>query len=78
MEGRRCGTPGCYNPAKLQYPACIKLNIKGSFFCLQGCFRDKWDLHKAIHKDYSEDYFLARAALCTDEMERGWRAALWK
>ena len=40
MEGRRCRTPGCYNPAKLQYPACIKLNIQGSLFCLQACFRD--------------------------------------
>ena len=81
MEGGRCATPGCCNTAKLQCPACIKLNIQGSFFCLQGCFTDNWDLHKAIHKDFSENYFLARVALCTEEKERGSeleRAAQWK
>lgn len=78
MEGRLCRTPGCCNTAKLQCPACIKQNIQGSFFCSQGCFRDTSDLHKAIHKIYSEDYFLERAA---DEKARGVdleRAALWK
>ena len=81
MEGRLCKTPGCCNTAKLQCPACIKLNIQGSFFCSQGCFRDTSDLHKAFHKIYSEDYFLERAAMCTDEKDRGLdleRAALWK
>ena len=72
MEVRRCVSPGCYNPAKLQCPACIKLNIQGSFFCLKGCFRINWDLHKAIHKDFSEKYFFAKAAPCTDKKERGW------
>ena len=78
MEGRLCRTPGCCNTAKLQCPACIKQNIQGSFFCSQGCFRDTSDLHKAIHKIYSEDYFLERAA---GEKARGVdleRAALWK
>jgi len=50
MEGRSCETPGCGLPAKLQCPTCIKLNIQGSFFCSQQCFKGNWDLHKALHK----------------------------
>jgi len=50
MEGRSCETPGCGEPAKLQCPTCIKLNIQGSFFCSQECFKGNWDLHKALHK----------------------------
>jgi hypothetical protein len=45
-----CETPGCGEPAKLQCPTCIKLNIQGSFFCSQFCFKGNWDLHKALHK----------------------------
>ena len=50
MEGRTCETPGCEQPAKLQCPTCIKLNIQGSFFCSQECFKNNWDLHKNLHK----------------------------
>jgi len=50
MEGRSCETPGCGEPARLQCPTCIKLNIQGSFFCSQQCFKSNWDLHKNLHK----------------------------
>ena len=30
-----CETQDCNRPAKLQCPTCIKLGIKGSFFCSQ-------------------------------------------
>ncbi|CAN7992236.1 unnamed protein product [Ixodes pacificus] len=46
-----CGTLGCENSAKLQCPTCIKLGIKGSFFCSQACFKGSWDAHKQVHKD---------------------------
>lgn len=45
-----CETPGCDKLAKLQCPTCIKLNVKGSFFCSQECFKSNWDLHKVLHK----------------------------
>ena len=45
-----CETPGCSKDAKLQCPTCIKLQIQGSFFCSQECFKGNWDLHKALHK----------------------------
>ena len=50
MEGKVCGSPGCDQPAKLQCPTCIKLNIQGSFFCTQECFKANWKLHKNLHK----------------------------
>jgi len=50
MEGKTCESPGCDQPAKLQCPTCIKLNIQGSFFCTQDCFKDNWNLHKNLHK----------------------------
>jgi methionyl aminopeptidase len=50
MSGRTCGTPGCDKDATLQCPTCIKLNIQGSFFCSQPCFKGSWDVHKAMHK----------------------------
>ena len=28
MEGKVCESPGCEQPAKLQCPTCIKLNIQ--------------------------------------------------
>ncbi len=48
--GQTCETPGCEKEAKLQCPTCIKLDIKGSFFCTQACFKGSWELHKALHK----------------------------
>jgi len=45
-----CETPGCHNEAKMQCPTCIKLQIQGSFFCNQECFKGNWNLHKALHK----------------------------
>ncbi|KAI1295587.1 Methionine aminopeptidase 1 [Halotydeus destructor] len=50
MEDHNCLTPGCGKPAKLQCPSCIKLGIKGSFFCSQECFKKTWPTHKAIHR----------------------------
>ncbi|KAK8737412.1 hypothetical protein OTU49_004468, partial [Cherax quadricarinatus] len=45
-----CETPGCNAEAKLQCPTCIKLNIQGSFFCSQNCFKGYWESHKLRHK----------------------------
>ena len=46
-----CETPGCKSKeARLQCPTCIKLGIKGSFFCSQECFKDNWNVHKNVHK----------------------------
>jgi len=50
MEGKMCESPSCEKPAKLQCPTCIKLNIQGSFFCNQECFKSNWELHKNLHK----------------------------
>ena len=50
QQSSSCKSPGCGEPAKLQCPTCIKLNIQGSFFCSQDCFKGNWDLHKALHK----------------------------
>ena len=36
MDKQTCETPGCDEAAKLQCPTCIKLEIKGSYFCSQG------------------------------------------
>lgn len=44
-----CETPGCNSEARLQCPTCIKLGIKGSFFCSQECFKANWSQHKAVH-----------------------------
>ena len=41
-EGEVCQTAGCGKPAKLQCPTCLKLKIKGSFFCSQECFKKNW------------------------------------
>jgi len=30
-----CETQDCNKPAKLQCPTCLKLGIKGSYFCTQ-------------------------------------------
>ena len=45
-----CETSGCDKEAKLQCPTCIKLEIEGSFFCSQECFKGFWNEHKAVHK----------------------------
>ncbi|XP_037560563.1 methionine aminopeptidase 1 [Dermacentor silvarum] len=45
-----CGTAGCNSSAKLQCPTCIKLGIKGSYFCSQDCFKGNWDSHKQVHR----------------------------
>ncbi|XP_065303964.1 methionine aminopeptidase 1 isoform X2 [Dermacentor albipictus] len=45
-----CGTEGCNSSAKLQCPTCIKLGIKGSYFCSQDCFKGNWDSHKQVHR----------------------------
>merc|ERR1711944_36544 len=50
MAMKTCETLGCEKEARLQCPTCIKLQIKGSFFCSQECFHGSWDLHKALHK----------------------------
>ena len=52
MEGQTCETPGCDKAAKLQCPTCIKLEIKGSYFCSQGpiCYPD-WIPNVLIHSE---------------------------
>lgn len=48
---RTCLGVGCEKEADaLQCPTCIKLGIKGSFFCSQECFKKSWSEHKALHK----------------------------
>ncbi|KAJ2033407.1 Methionine aminopeptidase 1 [Coemansia sp. RSA 922] len=44
-----CKSSGCDKPAALQCPTCVKLAIKGSFFCSQECFRGSWSEHKSAH-----------------------------
>lgn len=48
--GALCETPGCKLEARLQCPTCLKLEIKGSFFCTQECFKKNWNVHKSVHK----------------------------
>ncbi|CAK9816205.1 Methionine aminopeptidase 1 [Anthophora quadrimaculata] len=45
-----CKTPGCKTMASLQCPTCLKMGIRGSFFCTQDCFKRSWKTHKAIHQ----------------------------
>ncbi|WOO85518.1 Methionine aminopeptidase 1 [Vanrija pseudolonga] len=35
--------------SRLECPHCKKLNIAGSFFCDQDCFKKNWGTHKLIH-----------------------------
>tara|TARA_Y100000780_G_scaffold114198_1_gene102933 strand:- start:204 stop:359 length:156 start_codon:yes stop_codon:yes gene_type:complete len=37
-----CCTPGCGKPASMVCPKCKELNIHGSFFCNQTCFKGYW------------------------------------
>ncbi|EDX14266.1 GD18276 [Drosophila simulans] len=46
---QKCETTNCGKDATLQCPTCLKLGIKGSFFCSQPCFKGFWKEHKAIH-----------------------------
>eukprot|EP00111_Clytia_hemisphaerica_P008716 TCONS_00025488-protein len=55
LVDRICETPACGKPAKLQCPTCIKLNISGSFFCEQTCFKANWKTHKQVHKKVEKD-----------------------
>ncbi|XP_058806407.1 methionine aminopeptidase 1 isoform X2 [Phymastichus coffea] len=45
-----CETPGCTAPANLQCPTCLKIGIKGSYFCTQDCFKSSWKAHKILHQ----------------------------
>lgn len=45
-----CHTEGCSKEASLQCPTCVKLEIAGSYFCSQACFKGSWEAHKAVHK----------------------------
>ncbi|RKP14121.1 peptidase M24, structural domain-containing protein [Piptocephalis cylindrospora] len=46
---QECQGLDCSKPAKLQCPSCLKLNIPGSFFCSQDCFKKNWPNHKLVH-----------------------------
>ncbi|XP_026810163.1 methionine aminopeptidase 1 [Rhopalosiphum maidis] len=50
LANRTCETAGCGSQANLQCPTCIKLDIPGSYFCSQECFKGNWSIHKALHK----------------------------
>ncbi|KAL3461864.1 putative methionine aminopeptidase, type I [Aspergillus heterothallicus] len=48
MSDSKCCGANCDNEAgSLQCPTCLKLGVKGSFFCSQGCFKKNWTSHKA-------------------------------
>ncbi|KAK8103513.1 methionine aminopeptidase 1 [Apiospora kogelbergensis] len=48
---KKCLGTDCENDAgALQCPTCLKLGIKGSFFCSQDCFKKNWGDHKSMHK----------------------------
>ncbi|KAK7961678.1 Methionine aminopeptidase 1 [Apiospora aurea] len=48
---KKCLGTDCENDAgALQCPTCLKLGIKGSFFCSQDCFKKNWGDHKSLHK----------------------------
>ncbi|KAI8972462.1 peptidase M24, structural domain-containing protein [Pilobolus umbonatus] len=49
-----CLLEGCNKPASLQCPTCIKLKIKGSFYCSKDCFTKSWNEHKKLHKSKIE------------------------
>ncbi|KAF8933477.1 iso-1-cytochrome c, partial [Haplosporangium bisporale] len=41
-QRRLCKGLDCGKEATLQCPSCIKLDIAGSYFCSQTCFKDNW------------------------------------
>lgn len=45
-----CISANCGKEAGLHCPTCIKLGIKGSFFCGQECFKSNWKDHKKVHE----------------------------
>ncbi|KND91354.1 Methionine aminopeptidase 1, partial [Tolypocladium ophioglossoides CBS 100239] len=48
---KKCLGVDCDNDAgSLQCPTCLKLGVKDSFFCSQGCFKKSWGTHKTMHK----------------------------
>ncbi|KAL1914529.1 uncharacterized protein VTP21DRAFT_8243 [Calcarisporiella thermophila] len=49
MDQHTCQGEGCNNPAKLQCPTCIKLELPPAYFCSQECFKKNWSLHKVLH-----------------------------
>ena len=53
MAARVCSRGGCGQPAKLQCPTCVKLQLPQalplSFFCSQACFKLAWSDHKVLH-----------------------------
>ena len=53
MDQQTCETLGCEKAAKLQCPTCIKLEIKGSYFCSQGpiCYPDWIQNVLSIHSE---------------------------
>jgi hypothetical protein len=55
-----CLSPQCNQPATLQCPTCLKLEIDGSFFCSQDCFKKNWVRSlSASHSFTSPSYSLA-------------------
>jgi len=50
-----CESAGCNKDARLQCPTCIKLEIEGSFFCDQECFKSSWVEHKKLHKKHKDN-----------------------
>jgi hypothetical protein len=49
-EVRACATPDCPNPASMQCPTCVKLELTPTYFCGQECFTGYWKFHKMAHK----------------------------
>ncbi|KAL8928317.1 MAG: hypothetical protein Q9172_001001 [Xanthocarpia lactea] len=48
---RKCLGADCGNDAgALQCPSCLKIGIKGSYFCSQDCFKKNWSQHTIVHK----------------------------
>ncbi|KAJ9130824.1 Methionine aminopeptidase [Pleurostoma richardsiae] len=55
---RGCSGTGCHNVARsLQCPTCLELNIEGSYFCSQECFKTSWANHKTVHKAQPSGYY---------------------
>ncbi|ORX77518.1 methionine aminopeptidase [Basidiobolus meristosporus CBS 931.73] len=54
-SGKLCQGIDCQNPAKLQCPTCLKLNIEDSYFCSQECFKKNWPTHKSVHKSVLQE-----------------------
>jgi methionyl aminopeptidase len=54
-SGHICSSSGCEAEAKLSCPSCIKLGIKGYYFCTQVCFKNNWKEHKSVHKSVANE-----------------------